>query len=133
MKAQEFKVGDRIEFTEDYSIQATKGTTGIVTGIEPVAILDDDGRKATQLIHVDVDGGERHVGVFNIRLKLAEENLPTFRISVGDKIGNVEYPSVEAAKEAAKLHGKKDEQFGIWEVKLLAEFSVKVTTELVAI
>ena len=55
-----------------------------------------------------------------------------FRLAVDGKIGTTVYESLEAAKEAALKHGMKDEKFSIFEVVKIADYSVKVTKELVA-
>ncbi|SAK95735.1 hypothetical protein AWB76_07184 [Caballeronia temeraria] len=54
----------------------------------------------------------------------------TYRICVNNTIGKTEYPSLEAAKAAALLHGSDGEEFSIWEVVQVAEYKVKVTKSL---
>jgi hypothetical protein len=124
-----FRVGDRVEFVEDYSATLTRGVKGTVTG------LSDDG-----ILYVSADNGTRG-SCFSMRVKHVEEVVEvveqeaepqpvTYRICVGSTIGKTEYPSLETAKAAALLHGKDGEEFSIWEVVKVADFRVKVTKSL---
>lgn len=63
----------------------------------------------------------------------AEAQPVTFRICVGTTMGTTEYPSLEAAKEAALTHGNAKEEFSIFEVVKIADYRVKVTKELEAV
>ncbi len=65
--------------------------------------------------------------------ELTVENTPQpvhFRICVGTQIGTKEYPTLEAAKEAAVEHGNANEEFSIFEVVLIASYVVKAAKYL---
>jgi hypothetical protein len=126
MSNKEFKVGDRVEFTEDYTDKTLTGTRAVITEVLG-----------------DVVGGTTDAGVnfsaFPRRLKLveAQEQEPeaqpvTYRICVGSNIGTTEYLSLEAAKEAALQHGNDKEEFSIFEVVKIADYRVKVEKSLEA-
>lgn len=133
---KEFKVGDRVEFVEEYSKHAGLGDRGIVKAVMPGKSPYADSQGATQLCSVRMDSGEE-VRAFNVRMKLVEavEAAPepqpvTYRICVGNSIGTTEYPTQDAAKQAALLHGNDGEEFSIWEVVKVADYRVKVSKEL---
>jgi hypothetical protein len=131
MEKHEFHIGDRVELIEEYPYWADKGSRGTVTGAQKLGI-----------VYVDFDAGEKGLGTFTSRLKLvelevaeAEEQEPeaqpvTYRICVGSNIGTTEYPSLEAAKEAALVHGNDKEEFSIFEVVKIVDYRVKVTKSL---
>jgi hypothetical protein len=144
LESDGFRVGDRVEFTEDYGWNrgrpnAAVGDQGTVTGTENA----EPGTDAKQLVYADMDSGNL-VSAFDFRMKhaeapkVAEESAPepqpvTYRICVRNDIGKTEYPSEAAAREAALLHGKDGEEFSIWEVVMVAEYKVKVTKSLEAV
>lgn len=69
MSKQEFKAGDRIEFTEDYS-RVPLGAEGTVTSVKATT-LGDEGE--SQLVTVDLDRGDT-AAAFNGRMKLLVES-----------------------------------------------------------
>jgi hypothetical protein len=54
----------------------------------------------------------------------------TYRIETNGQIGNREYSCLGAAKDSAIEHGKNGETFSVWEVRKIADYRVKTTTEL---
>jgi hypothetical protein len=137
MSKQEFKVGDRVEFVEDYVGLAKEGEQGTVKHVDEEWYTEDS-RHATQLVKVELDSGIRTT-CFNFRLKIveaeeqeAEPQPVTYRICVGSNIGTTEYLSLEAAKEAALQHGIDKEAFSIFEVVKIADYRVKVEKSLEA-
>jgi hypothetical protein len=131
LEADGFRVGDRVEFVEDYSSTLTMGVKATVTRLG-----DDD------ILYVSADNGTLG-SCFSMRVKHVEEVVEgveqepeaqpvTYRICVGNQIGTTEYPSVAAAEQAAILHGKDGEQFSIWETVMVADYRVKVTKSLEA-
>lgn len=127
-----YKAGDRVEFIEDYGTTATKGTRGTVSRAERVCVHEDDeGRKVTQLVHIESDDGKFVGGAFDTRIKPEAVAQPVhFRICVGTQIGTKEYLTLEAAKEAAVEHGNANEEFSIFEVVLIASYVVKAAKYL---
>jgi hypothetical protein len=132
LEADGFRVGDRVEFVEDYSSTLTMGVKATVTRLG-----DDD------ILYVSADNGTLG-SCFSMRVKHVEEVVEvveqepepqpvTYRICVGTQIGTTEYPSVAAAEQAAILHGKDGETFSIWETVMVADYRVKVTKSLEAL
>jgi len=54
----------------------------------------------------------------------------TYRICINNRIGDVEYVTLEEAQEAARVHGENGEQFAIFEVVKIADYRVVVTKDL---
>jgi hypothetical protein len=198
MSEAKFKVGDRVEFVEDYARDIPQGTQGTVLEVS-------DHRYTEAYYSLKVDGLNRPVSPYEYRLKLAEEPRKMskfkkgdrvvapaygnaygvltvdevldekscfpgefrcidddyttgiftegelervsseaveaepeaqpvhYRICVGTTIGTTEYPTQEAALDAAKLHGDDGEQFSIFEVVKIADYRVKVEKSLEAV
>lgn len=137
LEADGFRVGDRVEFTDDYFGKARVGDQAVVT-----ATFFDPKHSDDDLVDIRLDDG-RKMGAYVWRLKHvpapvaieAEEQEPeaqpvTYRIYVNNQIGKTEYPSLESAKAAALLHGNDGEEFSIWEVVKVADYRVKVTKGL---
>jgi hypothetical protein len=129
LEADGFRVGDRVEFVEDYSSTLTMGVKATVTRLG-----DDD------ILYVSADNGTlgscfsrrvKHVEeVVEVVEQEAEPQPVTYRICVDGKIGTTEYPSQAAAEQAALLHGKDGEEFSIWETVMVADYRVKVSKSL---
>lgn len=119
-----FKKGDKV--TAPYYSWAD-GLVGEVTQVED----DHQDHNGKTVIAVNLDGDEGRL-FYEEELELEEVAKPvTFRICVGTTMGTTEYKSVEAAKDAALLHGNTDEQFTIFEVCEIASFRVNVQKTLV--
>ena len=130
---QLFAVGDRVEFVMDYAEYACEGDRGVVKAVEP----ENEGEGPDEaLVHVDLRNGCPAIAAFAYRLKHVLEPADvdaqpvTYRIAVGQTIGTTEYPSLEAAKEAALEHGSDKEEFSVFEVVKVADYRVKVTKDL---
>jgi ribosomal protein L21E len=80
-----FKVGDRVEATEDFVgfNGINKGTQGTVTSIEATAPGNEKYHGGKYLIGFETDNGERET-VFDFRIKKVEKEEVTFK--VGDKV-----------------------------------------------
>jgi hypothetical protein len=138
LEADGFRVGDRVEFTENYDEDAKNGDRGTVTLVIPKERYGDD----ADLVHVKLDkGGNSAAFAFRMQhapavVAVEQEPEPqpvTYRICVNNQIGTTEYPSQAAAEQAAILHGKDGETFSIFECVLIADYRVKVTKSLEAV
>lgn len=137
-KTQEFKERDRVEFTENYGPLVKKGDQGTAIAVYPATSGYAERHGASQLVHVKMDAGSVRVA-FNSRMKPlveAVEQEPkaqpvVIRIAVNNIIGSTEYPTVEAALEAAKAHGNNGDEFALFEVVKIADYRVEVSKTLV--
>ncbi|MDR3503028.1 MAG: hypothetical protein P4L79_10655 [Legionella sp.] len=103
----EFKIGDLVEFVEDYGFDARCGDQGVV--VETKRTKDFDDIDATQLVSVKITArGTRVVHAYDKRMKLVEPKEKVFAVFETTKDGEYttgvveKFATYEEALDVAK-------------------------------